>query len=148
MVFRIMLITAAWVSLLAVVPPTSAQLASRKETLRGHRSVFVAVTTPESEVAVRQLGLVKPSLERYILAQLAKANIPASLEFTDQTLILEIQIDVHQVIQAKDLDVYAFVSRFDAIQPARLATNRQAALAVTWRNAIRRRNSRSVPIAA
>ena len=111
-------------------PP--AQLANKKETLRGHQSVFVAVTTPESDDAVRQLGLVKSSLERYILAQLAKANIPASVVFTDQTLILEIQVDVHKVIQTHDLDVFAFVSRFDAIQPARLATNRQAALAATW----------------
>jgi hypothetical protein len=113
--------------------PAAAQLAHKKETLRGHRKVYVSVTTPATEDATRHLGLVQPSLERYILAQLSKANISASAEFTDQTLILEIQLDVHKVIRADNLDVFAFISRFEAIQAARLATNGDAALAVTWR---------------
>jgi hypothetical protein len=110
-----------------------ADLANRRDTLRGHTKVFVAVTTPETDDAVRRLGLVKTSLERYILKRLGEANIPASLEFTDQTLILEIHVDVHKVTQGNAVDVYAFISRFEAIQAVLLATNRQSALAATWR---------------
>lgn len=125
-------ILVAWFVLLFAAP-AAAQLAHKKETLRGHRKVYVSVTTPASDEVTRQLGLVQSSLERYILAELNRANIPASTELTDQTLILEIQVDVHKVLRADNLDVYAFVSRFDALQAARLATNGEAALAATWR---------------
>jgi hypothetical protein len=110
-----------------------AQLANRKETLQGHRAVFVAVTTPAAEEVTRDLGLVKASLERYILDHLTKAGIPASTEFVDQTLVLEITVDVHKVIQSEDLAVFAFVSQFEALQAARLAANRQSALVTTWK---------------
>jgi hypothetical protein len=118
---------------LSIAGSASAQLANRRDTLRGHQRVFVSVTTPQSDDAVRQLGLVKASLERFIIARLTQANIPATTEFTDQTLILEIQVDTHKVLRAQETDVFAFVSRFEAIQAVRLATNRQPALAATWR---------------
>jgi hypothetical protein len=118
---------------LLLTATAASQLGHKKETLRGHRKLFVSVTTPATDDATRHLGLVQSSLERYILAQLDKANIEASTEFTDQTLILEIQVDVHKVLRADQVDVFAFISRFEALQAARLATNGEAALAVTWR---------------
>jgi hypothetical protein len=126
-------ITAGGILLWFATSPAWGELANTKETLRGHQSVFVSISTPQSDDAIRRLGLVKASLERYVLTRLADAKIPASLEFTDQTLILEIRVDVHKVTQGNELDVFAFISQFDAIQAARLATNRQAALAATWR---------------
>jgi hypothetical protein len=133
MQLRMMSMSAACILLWMATDAARGELANKIETLRGHQSVFVSVSTPQSEDAIRRLGLVKASLERYIIARLADAKIPASLEFTDQTLILEIQVDVHKVAQGNQLDVFAFVSQFDAIQAARLAANRQAALAATWR---------------
>lgn len=112
---------------------SSAQLANRRDTLQGHRSVFVAVTTPATDDATRDLGLIKASLERYILDQLTKAGIPAATAFTDQTLVLEINVDLHRVVQSGDVTVFAFVSQFEALQAARLATNRQSALVSTWK---------------
>jgi hypothetical protein len=119
--------------MLLLSTPAASQLAHKKETLRGHRKVFLSVTTPATEDATRHLGLVQSSLERYVLTQLEKAGLTASTEFTDQTLLLEIQVDVHKVLRADSRDVFAFVSRFEAIQAARLAANGEAALAVTWR---------------
>jgi len=112
---------------------SSAQLANRKDTLQGHRSVFVSVTTPATDDATRDLGLIKGSLERYVLDQLTKAGIPAATAFTDQTLVLEINVDLHRVVQSGDVTVFAFVSQFEALQAAKLATNRQSALVATWK---------------
>ena len=113
---------------------TSAQLASRRETLRGHREVFLSVNISDSETANRTFGLKKDSLEKFLLGRLAEAGISAANEYQTQTLILEIQVDLHQVVQVDDDQVYAFVSAFDATQAAKLATNREAALVTTWKS--------------
>ncbi len=97
-----------------------AELANRKETLEGHHSIFLSVNIPEAEEAAQRLGLKKESLERFLIDRLQKGGIAASLEYVDQTLILEIQVDLLKVIQAEDSDVYAFISQFEAIQPAQL----------------------------
>ena len=68
------------------------------------------------------------------MQRLKESRIEVSTEYTDQTLILEIQVDLLKVIQSDDVDVFAFISQFEAIQPARLATNHQAALVTTWRS--------------
>ena len=111
----------------------SGQLASNKETLQGHSSVFLSISTPEHDATGRHLGLKKESLERFVLSRLEKNGIKVSTTFTNQTLILQVQVDLLKVIQSGDTDVYAFVSRFEAVQAARLATNRQSALATTWK---------------
>ncbi|MCA9153017.1 MAG: hypothetical protein KDA92_27130, partial [Planctomycetales bacterium] len=54
--------------------------------------------------------------------------------FVDQTLILEINVDVHKVSTTGTEPIFAFVSQFEAAQAARLAANRQSALAVTWKS--------------
>ena len=110
-----------------------AQLASNKETLRGHQNVFVSVSTPDSEVAVNDLKLKKESLENFVVKRLRRNNIDVSTTFTNQTLILEIKVDLVKVASVDDQDFFAFVSQFEAIQAARLATNKQGALATTWR---------------
>ena len=125
-------ISIALVLSLILVTNAFAELASSKDTLRGHESVFVTVITPETDDAVRRLGLVKSSLERYLLDRLTQAEIPASSQFTNQTLILEVHVDIHRVVQSGNVDVFAFISRFDALQAVQLA-NRRAALATTWR---------------
>lgn len=111
----------------------TAQLAGRQETLRGHRQIYVTVTLPEAEETTRELGLRKATLERYVLDRFKENNIPASTEFTDQTLILEIRVDLHEALKADDKRVYAFLTQFDVMQAARLATNQQSTLAATWR---------------
>jgi hypothetical protein len=113
---------------------SNAQLANKKETLRGHRTIFLSIVTPETDEAIQQLGLKKDSLERYILEQLRQNGFEVSTQYTNQTLILEIQVDLLKVAQSTDADVFAFISQFEAIQPARLAANRQAALVTTWRS--------------
>ena len=122
--------------LLATGWPTDvrAQLANRKETLRGHRTIYLSISTPETDDAVRQLGLKQESLQRYVVQRLQESRIEVSTEYTDQTLILEIQVDLLKVIQSDDVDVFAFISQFEAIQLARLATPGQAALVTTWRS--------------
>lgn len=110
-----------------------AQLAGRQETLRGHRQIYVAVSVPEDDATTRELGLRKATLERYILDRLKEQNVPASTEFKDQTLILEIRVDLHEALKADGKRVFAFLSQFDCMQAARLATNRQSTLAATWR---------------
>ena len=122
----------ACVLLLLSVNSVLAELASSRDTLRGHHNVFISVTTPETADAIGKLRLVKSSLERYLVDELKKSQIHASVRFTDQTLILEVHIDIHRVTQSNKADVFAFISRFDAIQAVQLV-NRQAALATTWR---------------
>ena len=111
-----------------------AQLANRKETLQGHRSIFLTVNIPESDEVAQQFGLRKESFERYLLQQLQQTGVPVSNHYTDQTLILEIQVDLLKVIESDEGEVFAFISQFEAIQPARLATNQKAALVTTWRS--------------
>lgn len=123
----------AWLLLGSWPTLSEAQLANKKETLRGHRTIYLSIVTPETEQAVQQLGLKKESLERYIIEQLRENGFEVSTDYTNQTLILEIQVDLLKVAQATDSDVFAFISQFEVIQPARLATNRQAALVTTWR---------------
>ncbi|MCA9149239.1 MAG: hypothetical protein KDA92_08075, partial [Planctomycetales bacterium] len=50
-----------------------AQLANQKGTLRGHQAVFISVTTPQTDEARKQLGLVRESLERFIIERLTAA---------------------------------------------------------------------------
>ncbi len=111
-----------------------AELASRKETLQGHRSIFLTVSIPESDDVAQQFGLRKESFERYLLQQLQQTGVPVSNRYTDQTLILEIQVDLLKVIDSDEGEVFAFISQFEAIQPARLATNQKPALVTTWRS--------------
>ena len=108
------------------------QLASNEQTLQDHRSVFLSITTPAFDETGRQLGLKKESLERFVLSRLKKNGIQVSTTFTNQTLILQVNVDLLKVLRSNDTDVYAFVSQFEAVQAARLATNRQSALATTW----------------
>jgi len=108
------------------------QLASNKETLRGHTSVFVSVSSPDNEFTRNVLKIEKESLERFIVSQLEREGINASTTFTNQTLILEIKLDLVEVASINGEGMYVFVSQFQAIQAAKLATNRQPALATTW----------------
>lgn len=113
---------------------TSAQLASRRETLRGHEQIFLNVNISDTEATNQTFGLRKESLEKFLLRRLDEAGIKATNQYTAQTLILEINVDLHQVAQTNEEQVYAFVSQFDAIQAAKLATNHEAALATTWKS--------------
>ena len=131
------------------VQSASGQLASNKETLQGHSSVFLSISTPELADTGRHVGLKKDSLERFVLNRLQKSGIQVSTTFTNQTLILQVHVDLVKVIQSGETDVYAFVSRFEAVQAARLATNRQSALATTWKaTKFRCRNTRASKSAA
>lgn len=121
------------VILLSIAQATSGQLASNKQTLQGHTSVFLSISTPEIDETGRQVGLKKESLERFVLTRLEKDGIEVSTTFTDQTLILQVHVDLLKVLESGETDVYAFISRFEAVQAARLATNRQSALATTWK---------------
>ena len=109
-----------------------AQLASNEDTLRGHTSIFVSVSIPDNEFARTVLNLEKEPLEGFVVHRLEQEGIHASTTFTNQTLILEIKLDLVEVASIDDEQMYVFVSHFQAIQPAKLATNRQAALATTW----------------
>jgi hypothetical protein len=117
----------------SIAQTASGQLASNSETLQGHSSVFLSISTPEIDQTGRNVGLKKESLERFVLGRLEKSGIKVSTTFTNQTLILQVHVDLVKVIQSGETDVYAFISRFEAIQAARLATNRQSALATTWK---------------
>lgn len=114
----------------APVRSVDAQLANKADTLAEHERVFLSVTT--AQLGETALGLKKESLEKHLVEQLEEANISVSTRFTNQTLILEVTIDLHKIAESDDVNIYAFVSRFEAIQAARLATNNQAALASTW----------------
>lgn len=126
-------ITTTLFLLASLTQTASSQLASNAETLQGHRGVFLSISTPEVDVTGRHVGLKKESLERFVLRRLEKNGIKASTTFTNQTLILQVHVDLLRVIQSGETDVYAFISRFEAVQAARLATNRQSALATTWK---------------
>jgi len=127
-----------WISttlslLASLAQTTSGQLASNTDTLQGHSNVFLSISTPEGDATGRHVGLKKESLERFVLSRLEKNGINVSTTFTNQTLILQVHVDLLKVIQSGETDVYAFISRFEAVQAARLATNRQSALATTWK---------------
>ncbi len=109
-----------------------AQLASNEDTLRGHTSIFVSVSIPDNEFTRAVLKLEKEPLEGFVVHRLEQEGIHASTTFTNQTLILEIKLDLVEVASINDEEMNVFVSHFQAIQPAKLATNRQAALATTW----------------
>ena len=72
---RMITILTAVAMLFGVANSTHAQLASNKETLRGHQNVFVSVTTPDSDVAIHELKLKKESLESFVVRRLQRNKI-------------------------------------------------------------------------
>lgn len=114
--------------------PAFAQLSSDVASLQGHERIFVAVSTPNTDVATQDLGLRKESLEKYILKRLEKAGVDASTTFTDQTLILEVNVDLIKVVESDGVRIHAFVSNFEAVQATVLAKSRRTSLATTWKS--------------
>ncbi len=120
-----------------IAAPLVSRPSSRGETLAGHERIHLAVRLPENSSQLRALGVRRASLEQFVLNLLRGAGIDASTEYSDQTLTLQMSLETASLTDAgrriAEVEDIAYLVELDAIQGAKLATNRQAALVSTWR---------------